>query len=68
MQLALATFPMIMRNVEDLKRPWKNRGRVDQEATRAIELAYLRGYQAGIEDAQTKKRKNTSTNTRERRD
>jgi len=35
--------------VADLKRPFNNRVRVDGQVTGAIELAYLRGFQAGVE-------------------
>lgn len=37
--------------VADLKRPFKNRLRHDSAAAGAIELAYLRGEQAGFERA-----------------
>lgn len=36
--------------VADLKRPWQTRLRVDRTVTGNIELAYQRGYHAGLED------------------
>lgn len=36
--------------VADLKKPWQTRIKTDKTVTGHIELAYLRGYQAGVED------------------
>lgn len=37
--------------VRELTKPWRSRVRMDRSVTGAINLAYLRGYQAGYEDA-----------------
>ena len=43
--------------VADFKRPFNNRVRVDKVASGAIELAYLRGFQAGVESVKAKQRR-----------
>lgn len=37
--------------IQDLKKPWQSRVRKDSQVTGAIELAFLRGEQAGREAA-----------------
>lgn len=41
---------MAQPNIADLKKPWDGRVRKDMQVTGAIELAYLRGEQAGRDD------------------
>lgn len=41
-------------HVHDLKAPYRTRDRMERQVTGAIELAFLRGYQAGQEDAARK--------------
>lgn len=40
----------------ELKKPWNSRVRMDKNVTGAIEVAFLRGYQAGYEDRAKGKR------------
>lgn len=60
MSEAFATEKEVERCVSDLKRKWSNRWRLDREVLGAIELAFMRGYQAGFENARSKPKRGRS--------
>lgn len=55
-------FSASPKEVENLKGPWQSRIRMDKAVTGAIELSFLRGYQAGYEDRHKGKKARYFTN------
>lgn len=59
---AFATDREVERCTRDLQSKWNNRWRKDREVLGAIQLAFMRGYQAGFESARKiKKTKRTKS-------